>query len=253
VKVVFFGSPEFAVASLEALLASHHQVVGVVTQPDRPAGRGLKLEPPAVKVLALKHNLPIHQPEKVNCQETYDFLDRLDPDILTVIAYGGFLGKKLLEPRRFPPVNVHPSLLPDLRGAAPMQWALLRGYPATGVTTQFMVKEMDAGDVLLQTNDPIGEDENAAELQNRLKRRPGRRLGEAPAPGFLESHLRSAARQGAGPSALRRGRRFGAPQPGPRPLSLAFRLYFPGRQAREGAPYAAFAREPSRRAGSFLV
>lgn len=169
-KVVFFGSPEFAVASLEALLASHHQVVGVVTQPDRPAGRGLKLEPPAVKVLALKHDLAIHQPEKVNCQETYDFLDRLDPDILTVIAYGGFLGAKLLAPRRFPPVNVHPSLLPDLRGAAPMQWALLRGYPRTGVTTQFMVKEMDAGDVLLQTNDPVGEDENAAELQNRLKR-----------------------------------------------------------------------------------
>lgn len=175
-KVVFFGSPEFAVASLEALLASHHEVVGVVTQPDRPAGRGLKMEPPAVKVLALKHNLPIHQPEKVNCEETYAFLDRLDPDILTVIAYGGFLGKKLLEPRRFPPVNVHPSLLPDLRGAAPMQWALLRGYAATGVTTQFMVKEMDAGDVLLQTNDPVGEDENAAELQNRLKRVGGELL-----------------------------------------------------------------------------
>ncbi|RYF50161.1 MAG: methionyl-tRNA formyltransferase, partial [Cytophagaceae bacterium] len=123
----------------------------------------------AVKVLALKHNLPILQPEKVNCEDTYAFLDKLDPDILTVIAYGGFLGKKLLEPRRFPPVNVHPSLLPDLRGAAPMQWALLRGYPRTGVTTQFMVKEMDAGDVLLQTNDEIGENENAAELQMRLK------------------------------------------------------------------------------------
>ena len=87
-KVVFFGSPDFAVASLEALLASHHEVVGVVTQPDRPAGRGLKMEPPAVKVLALKHNLPILQPEKVNCEDTYRFLDELDPDILTVIAYG---------------------------------------------------------------------------------------------------------------------------------------------------------------------
>ena len=168
-KVVFFGSPDFAVASLEALLASHHEVVGVVTQPDRPAGRGLKMEPPAVKVLALKHNLPILQPEKVNCEDTYRFLDELDPDILTVIAYGGFLGAKLLAPRRFPPVNVHPSLLPDLRGAAPMQWAVLRGYPSTGVTTQFMVKEMDAGDVLLQTQDPIGENETAKELQDRLR------------------------------------------------------------------------------------
>ena len=126
-KCVFFGSPDFAVASLEALLASSHQVVGVVSQPDRPAGRGLKLEPPAVKTLALKHNLPVLQPEKVNCEATYEFLRGLAPDILTVVAYGGFLGAKLLSFCRFAPVNVHPSLLPDLRGAAPMQWAVLRG------------------------------------------------------------------------------------------------------------------------------
>ena len=169
-RVVFFGSPEFAVASLEALLsAPQHQVVGVVTQPDRPAGRGMKLEAPAVKKLALLHNIPIHQPEKVNCEETYAFLENLRPDILTVIAYGGFLGKRLLEGRRFPPVNVHPSLLPDLRGAAPMQWAVLRGYESTGVTTQFMVKAMDAGDVLLQTKDPVGPNETAKELQDRLR------------------------------------------------------------------------------------
>lgn len=168
-KCVFFGSPEFAVASLEALLASEHQVLGVVTQPDRPAGRGMKLEPPAVKKLALQHNLPILQPEKVNCEETYAFLERLQPEILVVVAYGGFLGKRLLSWGKFPPVNVHPSLLPDLRGAAPMQWSVLRGYRDTGVTTQFMVKEMDAGDVLLQVPATIGPDETSKELQDRLK------------------------------------------------------------------------------------
>lgn len=168
-KVVFFGSPDFAVASLEALLSSRHEVIGVVTQPDRPSGRGLKLEAPAVKKAIDGKSIPLIQPEKVNSQDTYDFLDRLQPDILCVVAYGGFLGKKLLTGRRFPPVNVHPSLLPDLRGAAPMQWALIRGYERTGVTTQFMVREMDAGDVLLQTETAIGPDENAKELHDRLR------------------------------------------------------------------------------------
>ncbi len=168
-RCVFFGSPDFAVASLDALLASHHQVVGVVTQPDRPAGRGLKLEPPAVKVRALEHNLPLFQPEKLNSQETYDFLSGLQPDILAVVAYGAFLGEKLLKLCRFPPVNVHPSLLPELRGAAPMQWALLRGFASTGVSTQFMVREMDAGDVLLQVETPLGPNENGQELHERLK------------------------------------------------------------------------------------
>jgi methionyl-tRNA formyltransferase len=169
VKCVFFGSPEFAVASLEALLSSEHKVLGVVTQPDRPAGRGMKLEPPAVKKLALARGLPILQPEKVNCEETYAFLERLGPEILAVVAYGGFLGKRLLSWGKFPPVNVHPSLLPDLRGAAPMQWAVLRGYARTGVTTQFMVKDMDAGDVLLQVPADIGPDESSKELQDQLK------------------------------------------------------------------------------------
>lgn len=169
-KCVFLGSPEFAVASLEALLASTHQVVGVITQPDRPAGRGLKLEPPAVKVVAQKHGIPLLQPEKVNSEETYAFLEKLQPEILAVVAYGEFLGSRLLAPRPHPPVNVHPSLLPDLRGAAPMQWALLRGYSRTGVSTQVMVKEMDAGDILLQVETPLGPNENSRELQERLKK-----------------------------------------------------------------------------------
>jgi methionyl-tRNA formyltransferase len=176
VKCAFFGSPDFAAASLEALLQSAHQVVGVVTQPDRPAGRGLKLEPPAVKTLALAHHLPVHQPEKLNSEETYRTLSAWQPDILVVVAYGEFLGRRLLEFCRFPPVNVHPSLLPDLRGAAPMQWAVLKGYRTTGVSTQFMVKEMDAGDVLLQETAALGPDENSREVHDRLKVVGGRLL-----------------------------------------------------------------------------
>lgn len=168
-KCVFFGSPDFALGSLSALLASKHNVLGVITQPDRPAGRGLRLEPPAVKKLAQEHSLPILQPEKVNCEETYSFLENLKPDVLCVVAYGGFLGARLLGFCKTPPINVHPSLLPDLRGAAPMQWALLRGYKSSGVSTQFMVKEMDAGDVLLQTITDIDPNETAKELQDRLK------------------------------------------------------------------------------------
>lgn len=168
-RVAFFGSPEFATASLEALLKSSHEVVAVVTQPDRPSGRGLKLEPPAVKTLALAHGLPVLQPEKVNCPETYQFLDEHRPDILAVVAYGGFLGKRLLDFAKFPPVNVHPSLLPQLRGAAPMQWSLIRGLARSGVTTQFMVKEMDAGDVLLQVETDLGPDETTKDLHDRLR------------------------------------------------------------------------------------
>lgn len=149
-----------------------------MTQPDRPAGRGLQLEAPAVKKALAGRNIPLIQPVKVNSQETYDFLGKLQPDILCVVAYGGFLGEKLLKFCRFPPVNVHPSRLPDLRGAAPMQWAVLRGYSSTGVSTQFMVKAMDAGDVILQTTNPIGPDETSKELQERLRLVGGRLLVE---------------------------------------------------------------------------
>lgn len=175
-RCVFFGSPEFALGSLEALLASRHDVVGIVTQPDRPSGRGLQLEPPPVKKRALPLGLPLFQPEKVNQQATYDFLDKLRPDILVVVAYGEFLGSRLLSFCKFAPVNVHPSLLPDLRGAAPVQWALLRGYSKTGVTTQFMEKEMDAGDVLLQEEFPLSEADNARDLLARFSVEGGRLL-----------------------------------------------------------------------------
>lgn len=175
---VFFGSPDFAVASLDALLDSKHKVVGVITQPDRPAGRGLHLEAPAVKKRALEKGIPIFQPEKVNCAETLEFLTNVKPDVLAVVAYGEFLGSKLLGFCKTPPINVHPSLLPELRGAAPMQWALLRGFKKSGVSTQFMVKEMDAGDVLLQKEEPIGENESAKDLHDRWSKLGGALLVE---------------------------------------------------------------------------
>lgn len=176
-RCAFFGSPEFALGSLNALFDSPHQVVGVITQPDRPSGRGLQTTPPAVKRRALeKGGLPIHQPEKVNTEATYEFLKGLRPDILVVVAYGEFLGERLLKFCRFPPVNVHPSLLPDLRGAAPVQWALLRGYRRTGITTQFMAKEMDAGDVLLQEEYAVGENETAKDLLDRFSVEGGKLL-----------------------------------------------------------------------------
>lgn len=175
-RCVFFGSPEFALGSLDALLSSRHEVVGIVTQPDRPAGRGLKLEPPPVKVRALARELPIHQPDKVNSDDTIRFLSTLRPDVLVVVAYGGFLGEKLLKFCKLPPVNVHPSLLPDLRGAAPVQWALLRGYRRTGVTTQFMAKEMDAGDILLQEEFTVDEQETSQSLLQRFSQEGGKMI-----------------------------------------------------------------------------
>lgn len=177
-RVVFFGSPDFAVASLQALLASRHQVVGVITQPDRPAGRGMELSPSAVKLCAQAANLPIFQPEKLNREETYAWLKAQKPDVLAVVAYGEFLGQRLLSFCKTPPINVHPSLLPELRGAAPMQWALLRGFSRSGVTTQFMTKEMDAGDILLQEESALGPNENAEELQSRFRLVGGRLLVE---------------------------------------------------------------------------
>ncbi len=175
-KCVFFGSPDFALGSLDALLASKHNVAGIITQPDRPSGRGLNLEPPPVKKRALALNLPVLQPEKVNSEATYAFLESLRPDILIVVAYGGFLGARLLSFCRLAPINVHPSLLPDLRGAAPVQWALLRGYRRTGVSTQFMTKEMDAGDLLLQEEFAVGEQETAKDLLDRFSIEGGKLL-----------------------------------------------------------------------------
>jgi methionyl-tRNA formyltransferase len=179
VRIIFWGTPEFALPALRALLGEDHDVVAVVTQPDRPAGRQRELRAPAVKVAALEERIPVVQPEKPRGQEFEAWMRALAPDLSVVVAYGQILGKDLLEVPVRGSVNLHASLLPELRGAAPIQWAIARGSTVTGVTVMRMVEKMDAGPVLLQVTEPIGEDETAAELASRLSEIGAEALVEA--------------------------------------------------------------------------
>ena len=167
-RIGFFGTPEFAVPSLRALLAGADPVVGVVCQPDKRAGRGQHLTPPPVKQVALEAQVPVLQPEKLRPPEFLGALRAWAPDLIVVAAYGRILPKSVLE---LPPhgcINVHWSLLPKYRGAAPIQWAILRGEKTTGITIMRMNERMDAGDILLQRETRIGDDETYGELQTRL-------------------------------------------------------------------------------------
>lgn len=177
-RIVFMGTPEFAVPSLEALLKSEDQVVGIVTQPDRPKGRGHSLVPPPVKVIAQRRGIPLLQPLKI---KTPDFLDALaawKPDLIAVTAFGRILHSPILN---LPPkgcVNVHGSLLPKYRGAAPVQWAVINGEPETGITTMLMDEGMDTGPMLLQERIPILAEDTAGTLASRLAELGGRLLVE---------------------------------------------------------------------------
>lgn len=162
------GTPDFAVPSLEALLDSRHQVAAVVTRPDRPSGRGLKLRPPPVKAVAEKHGLPVLQPVKVRDGSFLDSVTSFAPDVLVVVAYGRILPRPVLMAAPHGGVNLHASLLPKYRGAAPVAWAIARGETVTGITTMRMVEELDAGDIYLQRSTPIGPEETAGELESRL-------------------------------------------------------------------------------------
>lgn len=167
-RVVFMGTPDFASASLTRLLQSNHEVIGVFTQPDKPVGRGMKLQYSPVKQVALEAGIPVYQPEKVKNGEALEVLQQLQPDILAVVAYGKLLPEDVLELPKYGAVNVHGSLLPKYRGAAPIQWAVLNGDKVTGVSTMFLAKEMDAGDVIFSEETEIGEQETAGELFDRL-------------------------------------------------------------------------------------
>ncbi len=167
-RVVFMGTPDFASASLTRLLKSNHEVIGVFTQPDKPVGRGMKLQYSPVKQVALEAGIPVYQPEKVKNGEALEVLKKLQPDILAVVAYGKLLPEDVLELPKFGAVNVHGSLLPKYRGAAPIQWAVLNGDEVTGVSTMYLAKEMDAGDVIFSEETKIGEQETAGELFDRL-------------------------------------------------------------------------------------
>ncbi len=168
-KIVFMGTPDFAVPTLNKLYESEHEIAAVFTQPDKPKGRGYKLSPPPVKVLALEHGTPVYQPESLKKQpEMWDVLKEIAPDVIVVAAYGKILPKQVLDIPKYHCVNVHGSLLPKYRGAAPIQWSVLNGDDETGITTMLMGEGLDTGDILLQRSTPIGENETAAELFDRL-------------------------------------------------------------------------------------
>jgi len=167
-RVVFMGTPDIAATCLKKILADGFEVVGVYTQPDRPKGRGMKMVYSPVKEVALANSLPVFQPENFREEETVQQLRRLQPDVVAVVAYGRILPQRVLDIPKCGCINIHASLLPQYRGSAPYQWAVLNGEKETGVTAQHMVWEMDAGDVIDVAKTPIGENETAGELLDRL-------------------------------------------------------------------------------------
>jgi len=167
-KIVFMGTPRFAVPSLSRLICDGHDVVAVVTQPQRPSGRGLEPTAPPVKTLADSKELRVLQPENVNLQESLQELTQLEPELIIVVAYGAILRKPLLELPSIGCVNLHASLLPKLRGVAPINWAIIEGQRATGVTTIWMNEKVDAGEIIQQRYVPILPEETAGELEERL-------------------------------------------------------------------------------------
>ncbi len=167
-RIVFMGTPDFAAASLRKLLDEGFEIAGVFTQPDKPKGRGMELAFSPVKELALQAGLPVFQPDKMRDGRALSILQQLQPDILVVVAYGRILPDELLALPRYGAVNVHGSLLPRYRGAAPIQWAVLNGDKITGVSTMYLAHDMDAGDIIYSAETPIGEFETSGELFDRL-------------------------------------------------------------------------------------
>ena len=176
-NILFMGTPDFAKESLEAVVNSGYNVIGVVTNPDKPKGRGMKMIPSPVKVFALEKNIPVYQPLKVrNNAEFIEKMKTLNPDVICVVAYGKILPQEILDIPKLGCVNVHGSLLPKYRGAAPIQWAVLNGDKQTGITTMYMDIGMDTGDMILKETVDIGEDETTGELWERLSKIGGKLL-----------------------------------------------------------------------------
>ena len=167
-RIVFMGTPDFAAASLKKLIDKKYDIAAVFTQPDKPRDRGMKLSYSPVKELALENNIPVYQPTKLRDGTATELIKSLDPDILVVVAYGRILPDDMLEVPKYGAINVHASLLPKYRGAAPIQWAVLNGDKITGVTTMYLASEMDTGDIIYTTETEIGEFETSGELFDRL-------------------------------------------------------------------------------------
>jgi methionyl-tRNA formyltransferase len=168
VRILFWGTPDFGLPALSALLGEGHEVIGVVTQPDRPAGRGRAVRSSAVKSFAEAENIPVLQPEQPSSPAFVQQMMELRPELNVVIAYGRILKRPVLDLPEAGSINVHASLLPQLRGAAPINWAIIRGHSESGVTVMRMVERMDAGPILFQTPEPILADERASDLWTRL-------------------------------------------------------------------------------------
>ena len=178
-KILFMGTPDFAKKSLEAVYNEGYEIIGVVTNPDKPKGRGMKMIPSPVKEFAVEKNLNLYQPVKVkNNPEFIEEIKKLNPDVICVVAYGKILPKEILEIPKKGCINVHGSLLPKYRGAAPIQWAVLNGDKKTGITTMYMDIGMDTGDMILKKEVDIGEDETTGELWERLSNLGGELLVE---------------------------------------------------------------------------
>ena len=167
-RIIFMGTPEFAAPAIDSLIEAGHEIAAVFSQPDKPKGRGYTLTPPPVKVKALEHGIPVYQPRSMRDGEALKIFQEINPDVGVVIAYGKILPQEILDAPKFGCINVHASLLPKYRGAAPIQWSVIDGESKTGVTTMQMDAGLDTGDMLLRSETPILPDETAGELHDRL-------------------------------------------------------------------------------------
>ena len=167
-KIIFMGTPDFSVGTLEALIEAGHEVVLAVTQPDKPRGRGKEVQFPPVKEVALRHNIPVYQPKRVREPECIEELKKYNADVMVVIAFGQILPKEILEMTPYGCINVHASLLPKYRGAAPIQWAVINGEKISGVTTMQMDEGLDTGDMIRKTEIVLDEKETGGSLHDKL-------------------------------------------------------------------------------------
>ena len=198
-KIIFMGTPDFSVGTLEALIEAGHEVCLVVTQPDKPKGRGKEMQPTPVKAAAMKHGIPVYQPKKIRDPECVEELRKYQADVMVVIAFGQILPKSILEMTPYGCINVHASLLPKYRGAAPIQWAIINGESVTGVTTMQMDEGLDTGDMLAKAIVPLDEKETGGSLFDKLSEAGGRLCVETLAK--LEKDEITPEKQGESPTA----------------------------------------------------
>lgn len=187
-RIIFMGTPDFSVPVLQRILEDGYDVIAVVTQPDRPVGRKRVLTPPPVKVEAIKHGIPVYQPEKIKAREELEQILALNPDLIITAAFGQILPKELLDAPKHGCINVHASLLPELRGGAPIHYSIIQGKEKTGITIMYMAEKLDAGDILTQVEVPITETDTVGTLHDKLSIAGAKLLSET-LPALLEGNI----------------------------------------------------------------